>query len=200
LQNAYQFVKDKRPAISPNLNFMGQLVQFEKELLNNPNNTHKLDISGYLPTSAQMELSEAIRQSSGGSGSSSANNTPEPKSAGATIGSASVEASGQPFLLKMPMPRRHKKQQKSGVSMQPNDNTNQQSDAADPSACFKPQSSNSPFIPQPAEQPASTTAPFPNQLSSAPSSIDKPPAFPSIPPSSTSSVVKDIVKKFEKFD
>ena len=194
-------MKDKRPAISPNLNFMGQLVQFEKELLNNPNNTQKLDISGYLPSSAQMELSEAIRQSSGGSGGSSANNTPEVKSAGASVGSASVEASGQPFLLKMPMPRRHKKQQKSGVSVQANDNTKQQSDAVDPSVNSKPQSSNSPFIPQPAvTEPASTTAPFPNQLSSAPSSIDKPSVPLSIPPSLTSSTVKDIVKKFEKSD
>lgn len=194
-------MKDKRPAISPNLNFMGQLVQFEKELLNNPNNTQKLDISGYLPSSAQMELSEAIRQSSGGSGGSSANNTPEVKSAGASVGSASVEASGQPFLLKMPMPRRHKKQQKSGVSVQANDNTKQQSDAVDPSVNSKPQSSNSPFIPQPAvTEPASTTAPFPNQLSSGPSSIDKPSVPLSIPPSLTSSTVKDIVKKFEKSD
>lgn len=178
---------------------MGQLVQFEKELLNNPNNMQKLEISGYLPTSAQMELSEAIRQSCGGSGGSSANNTPEPKSAGATIGSASVEASGQPFLLKMPMPRRHKKQQKSGASMQANDTT---TGGADSSVCSKPQSSNSPFIPPAAisEQPASATAPLPNQLSSAPSNVDKPSAFPSIPPSSTSSMVKDIVKKFEKSD
>ena len=190
-------MKDKRPAISPNLNFMGQLVQFEKELLNNPNNTQRLDISGYLPTSAQMELSEVIRQSSGGSGNSSANSTPEPKSAGASISSASVEASGQPFLLKMPMPRRHKKQPKSDVSMQANDNTIQHSD----SVCSKPQSSNSPFIPEPAftQQPPSTTAPFPNQLGSAPSSVDKPSVFPSFP-SPTSSTVKDIVKKFEKSD
>ncbi len=30
MQTAYQLVKDKRPAISPNLNLMGQLVGYEK--------------------------------------------------------------------------------------------------------------------------------------------------------------------------
>ena len=91
---------------------MGQLVQFEKELISNPNNSQKLDISGYLPTPQQVELSEAIRQSSAaaGSGGSSANNTPEPKSAGGNTGSASVEASDQPFLLKMPKPRKQQRQ------------------------------------------------------------------------------------------
>eukprot|EP00795_Rhopilema_esculentum_P005444 gene5444-619_t len=35
LDNAYRFVKDKRPTISPNLNFMGQLLQYEKQLADN---------------------------------------------------------------------------------------------------------------------------------------------------------------------
>lgn len=144
-----------------------------------------------------MELSEAIRQSSAGSGGST-NNTPEPKSAGGNIGSAGVEISGQPFLLKMPMPRRHKKPQESGVSVQANDYTKQQSDAVDPSVNCVPQSSNSCSLPRP--EPVSTPAPFPNQLSFTSSSADKPSTPPSDPPSSTSSVVKDIIKKFEKSD
>ena len=172
-------------------------MQFEKELLNNPTNSHKLDINGYLPSSVQVELSEAIRQSSAGSRGSSANNTPEPRSAGGSIGSASVEASGQPFLLKMPKPRKHQKQQKPGVSVHANDCTKQQNDGVDTStSCI-------PAEPQPSNlstEPASTTAPFPNQLSSAPSSVDNPSIPTSTSPSSTSSVVKDIVRKFEKSD
>ena len=32
LSKAYEFVKDKRPCISPNLHFMGQLLEFQKQL------------------------------------------------------------------------------------------------------------------------------------------------------------------------
>lgn len=32
LTNAYDFVKNKRPCISPNLHFMGQLLEFQKQL------------------------------------------------------------------------------------------------------------------------------------------------------------------------
>ncbi len=53
-QEAYQFVKDKRPAISPNLNFMGQLVAFEKQLKENQSSDDCLDIENFLPTSEQV--------------------------------------------------------------------------------------------------------------------------------------------------
>jgi len=49
LDNAYRYVKEKRPTISPNLNFMGQLVEYERELLKDtqlictPFNELKLD-------------------------------------------------------------------------------------------------------------------------------------------------------------
>ena len=35
LKDAYKFVKDKRSCVAPNLNFMGQLMEFEKQLRQN---------------------------------------------------------------------------------------------------------------------------------------------------------------------
>ena len=32
LKDAYKFVKEKRPCVAPNLNFMGQLMEFEQQI------------------------------------------------------------------------------------------------------------------------------------------------------------------------
>jgi dual specificity MAP kinase phosphatase len=45
LNDAYKFVKSKRKAISPNLDFMGELQQYEKTLGLNRNSVMSMDIS-----------------------------------------------------------------------------------------------------------------------------------------------------------
>lgn len=54
MQQAYQFVKDKRPTSSPNLNFMGQLVEFDR-IIKEHKLTQFLDISAYIPT-VELEI------------------------------------------------------------------------------------------------------------------------------------------------
>ncbi len=49
LKDAYKFVKDKRSCIAPNLNFMGQLMEFEKQICDNQlkrTESSKEDFSG----------------------------------------------------------------------------------------------------------------------------------------------------------
>ena len=48
LTHAYDFVKTKRPCVSPNLHFMGQLIEFQKQLSSAPSaatsSTHSHDL------------------------------------------------------------------------------------------------------------------------------------------------------------
>ena len=102
MQQAYQFVKDKRPAISPNLNFMGQLVEFDRTIKENKL-TQFLDISAYRPTAEQEKLSENMRAKS--SESSSTETTPEPIRCNEPIPQPAIQ-----FVLKPLVPKaRHKK-------------------------------------------------------------------------------------------
>lgn len=87
LQGGYQYVKERRPAISPNLNFMGQLVELENELKQFPSQ-EKLELSQFLPTSEQDKLSIRMQTYSNSSGSS-AENTPEPKTTKPSFSSSS---------------------------------------------------------------------------------------------------------------
>ncbi|KAL5486871.1 hypothetical protein EMCRGX_G019407 [Ephydatia muelleri] len=98
MQQAYQFVKDKRPAISPNLNFMGQLLEFDRTIKEHKL-TQFLDISAYRPTAEQEKLLENMRAKS--SESSSMETTLEPVRCN--------EPMPQQFVLKSLVPTaRHK--------------------------------------------------------------------------------------------
>uniref|UniRef100_A0A7N6BGY3 Dual specificity phosphatase 16 n=1 Tax=Anabas testudineus TaxID=64144 RepID=A0A7N6BGY3_ANATE len=53
LDEAYRFVKEKRPTISPNFNFLGQLLDFEKKIKSPHSTETKLKSSGEVP--AQLD-------------------------------------------------------------------------------------------------------------------------------------------------
>lgn len=99
MQNAYQFVKDKRPAISPNLNFMGQLVEFERELeLSTPLHS---DLSKWLPSSEQQQLSQKLKEKVFRTPSvSSISSIPSPTEKDGVHTRTSSFGPQQPFFLK----------------------------------------------------------------------------------------------------
>ena len=106
MQTAYQFVKDKRPAISPNLNFMGQLVAFEKEM--EMNKTRAIyNIDDYLPTEKQEKLTELFQIDTQKSSSSSNESTPSPKP-NSSPGSGFGALTKSPFVLKLPIGKNKK--------------------------------------------------------------------------------------------
>ena len=53
LQKAYDFIKNKRPAISPNLNFMGQLLEYER-MLDLGNNEHSPELKAMDPLATAL--------------------------------------------------------------------------------------------------------------------------------------------------
>ncbi|NWZ03939.1 DUS16 phosphatase, partial [Loxia curvirostra] len=66
LDEAYRFVKEKRPTISPNFNFLGQLLDFEKKLKNQsgqPGHISKLKLLHLEKSSEQVQVLEGGQSS-----------------------------------------------------------------------------------------------------------------------------------------
>ncbi|XP_063251406.1 dual specificity protein phosphatase 16 [Prinia subflava] len=66
LDEAYRFVKEKRPTISPNFNFLGQLLDFEKKIKNQsgqPGHISKLKLLHLEKSSEQVQVLEGAQGS-----------------------------------------------------------------------------------------------------------------------------------------
>ncbi|XP_073336859.1 dual specificity protein phosphatase 16 [Pagrus major] len=68
LDEAYRFVKEKRPTISPNFNFLGQLLDFEKKIKSPLDTEAKLKSSGEVPAQPEDPEPAACQEAPGGLG------------------------------------------------------------------------------------------------------------------------------------
>ncbi|KAM8740238.1 dual specificity protein phosphatase 16 [Acanthopagrus schlegelii] len=68
LDEAYRFVKEKRPTISPNFNFLGQLLDFERKIKSPLGTEAKFKSSGEVPAQPEDSEPAACQEAPGGLG------------------------------------------------------------------------------------------------------------------------------------